>query len=77
MEDAAISYSWIDGLPIVSRNFGNEKVKDFSPTCGVNEKDDRNACALYEYIKTAILVLHPDISDEIGKHVIAKIDGGP
>eukprot|EP00957_Ditylum_brightwellii_P129201 9854249-Ditylum_brightwellii.AAC.1 len=36
-----------------------------------------NASALYEYVKAAILVLYPDISDEPGKHVLAKIDGGP
>eukprot|EP00957_Ditylum_brightwellii_P204720 15340533-Ditylum_brightwellii.AAC.1 len=36
-----------------------------------------NDSALYEYIKAAILALYPDISDETGKCVIAKIDGGP
>eukprot|EP00957_Ditylum_brightwellii_P210918 15365548-Ditylum_brightwellii.AAC.1 len=39
MNDAAVSYNWIDGLPIVSGKF--------------------------------------DISDEPGKRVLAKIDGGP
>eukprot|EP00957_Ditylum_brightwellii_P085440 6499470-Ditylum_brightwellii.AAC.1 len=76
-EDAAISYSWIDSLPIVSGKFGHEEVKDLFPTCSVNEKVGVNASALYEYIKEAILVLYPDISDEPGKCAIAKIDGGP
>eukprot|EP00957_Ditylum_brightwellii_P167896 12781143-Ditylum_brightwellii.AAC.1 len=77
MDDAAISYSWIDGLPIVSGQFDHDKVKGFSPTCGVNEKGGMNASALYEYTKAAILVLYPDISDEPGKHIVAKINGGP
>eukprot|EP00957_Ditylum_brightwellii_P031951 2422728-Ditylum_brightwellii.AAC.1 len=77
MEDAAISYSWIDGFPTVSRQFGYEEVKDFLATCGVHENGGMNASALYEYIKTALLVLYPDIPDEPGKHVIANIDGVP
>eukprot|EP00957_Ditylum_brightwellii_P190524 14502225-Ditylum_brightwellii.AAC.1 len=77
MDNAAISYSWIDGLPIVSGQCGHEEVKDFLPISGVNEKGGMNASALYEYIKAAILVLYPDISNKPGKRVLAKIDGGP
>eukprot|EP00957_Ditylum_brightwellii_P120696 9205938-Ditylum_brightwellii.AAC.1 len=55
IEDAAISYSWIDGLPIASGKFGHEEVKDFLATWGVNEKGSMNACALYEHTKAANL----------------------
>jgi hypothetical protein len=52
-----------------------EKESCASPT--MNNKGGTDHCVMYQGISFNIERLYPDASDQPGKHMLVKIDGGP
>ena len=58
-------------------SFGHDEVNIFPATIGMNLKDGMNNTDLKKLFKNSYLPLYPDIADEQGKRVLAKLGNGP
>ena len=61
----------------VKGKFGCEEVRPWSVTIGLNEKGGMDDDEFYKLVKTNIIPLYPDMKDEPGARVMAKVDSGP